>query len=582
METRNERASYYAAMKDFQRARRRAQFEQVMARLTGKSANLFSYDDVRQKLRVKQRPSTRELKEIPLDAIVGSVGRYNDFTRRFLPKRSADQERWAKVRTVATDAQGWPPIEVYQVGDTYFVIDGHHRVSVARQFDSSHIEAYVTQVSTKVPLSPEDQPEDLILKAEYTGFLERTHLDETCPDVDLTLTALGQYQVLEEHVAVHRYFMGIEQQREIPYEAAAAHWCREVYRPVVQVIEDHELLRAFPKRTAADLYIWISEHRAELTRELHWEVGFGAAAADLAVQANTTQQQVLARLADRMLDALVPENLDTGPAPGTWYRERVAPRRDDRLFVDLLVAVDGGEGGRRAQAQALHVAQRDGARVLGMHVVPTEEERQSPAVAEMQAEFEGRCADAGVEGRLIVVVGKVSRVLCEWARWNDLVVISLAHPPHSRPLARLGSNLVTTLQRCPRPVLAVPAEASPTQRLLLAYDGTPKAEEALFVATYLTARWSLALTVLTVPEKGLATPDTLDRARAYLESRDVSAALITREGLVAETILGTAADHGSDLIVIGGYGHSPLVSAVLGSTVDQLLRSTDVPVLICR
>jgi nucleotide-binding universal stress UspA family protein len=283
-----------------------------------------------------------------------------------------------------------------------------------------------------------------------------------------------------------------------------------------------------------------------------------------------------------MLEALVPENLEAGPATGTWYRERVAPRRDDRLFVDLLVGINGGEGGWRALAQALHFAKREEARVLGVHVVSTEEERRSPTVVEMEAEFEGRCADAGVEGRLIVVVGKVSRALCEWARWNDLVVISLAHPPQSRPLARLGSNLVTMLQRCPRPVLAVPAEASPTQRLLLAYDGTPKAEEALFVATYLTARWSLSLTVLTVPEKGLATPDTLDRARAYLESRDVSAVLESREGSVPHTILSVAADHGSDLIVIGGYGHSPLVSAVLGSTVDRLLRHTDVPVLICR
>jgi hypothetical protein len=83
-----------------------------MARLTGKSIDLFAYEDVRQKLKVKGSVS-RGLQDIPLDAIVGSVGRYTDFTRSFLPRRDSDQQRWARVKAQVTDMGGLPPIEVY-------------------------------------------------------------------------------------------------------------------------------------------------------------------------------------------------------------------------------------------------------------------------------------------------------------------------------------------------------------------------------------------------------------------------------------------------------------------------------------
>ena len=91
---------------------------------------------------------------VPLDSIVGSVGRYEDFTRDFLPRRDSDKERWARVEFLANESTGLPPVELFQIGDAYFVNDGNHRVSVARQSGHTHIEAYVTDVHTRVPLSP--------------------------------------------------------------------------------------------------------------------------------------------------------------------------------------------------------------------------------------------------------------------------------------------------------------------------------------------------------------------------------------------------------------------------------------------
>jgi hypothetical protein len=91
--------------------------------------------------------------EIPLDAIAGSVGRYADFTRSFLPRRESAQERWTRVRAAFDRVQDIPPITVFQIGDSYFVLDGNHRVSVARSLGATHIPAHVTVVESRVPLS---------------------------------------------------------------------------------------------------------------------------------------------------------------------------------------------------------------------------------------------------------------------------------------------------------------------------------------------------------------------------------------------------------------------------------------------
>src|SRR5436190_1550722 len=158
--------SILSAVDDFRRARQQAGLRDVLARLTGRSTELLSYDEVVRRLKATGSAETG-LKEIPVDAIAGSVGRPNDFTRDFLPRNDSDENRWARVRLATTDPDvgGLPPIRVYQIGDAYFVIDGHHRVSVARRLGAKEIQAYVTQVSTRVPLSASASAEEIILKS---------------------------------------------------------------------------------------------------------------------------------------------------------------------------------------------------------------------------------------------------------------------------------------------------------------------------------------------------------------------------------------------------------------------------------
>jgi nucleotide-binding universal stress UspA family protein len=134
----------------------------------------------------------------------------------------------------------------------------------------------------------------------------------------------------------------------------------------------------------------------------------------------------------------------------------------------------------------------------------------------------------------------------------------------------------------PRPILAVPAAPAALARPLLAYDGSPKAREALFVATYLAEVWRVPLAVVAVRSAGRPAERLLAEAQRYLEIHEVEAALIEAGGPAPGAILAAAREQESDLLILGGYGGSPVVAAVLGSTVNAVLARAAMPVLVCR
>ena len=575
------RTGFLSAIEDFHDARRKAALEQVLARLRGQPDTLFSYDEVQRLIGERSRVD-RGLKEIPLSAIVGSVGRYGDFTRTFLPRSDTMQDRWARVKTVATDMGGWPPIEVYQLGDTYFVIDGNHRVSVARQMGLNTISAFVTEVRTTVPLTPDMQPEQLIIKARQADFLRRTGLDRSRPDAELSLTEAGAYRKLEEHIRVHRYYMGMEQQREIPLPEAAAHWYDTVYQPVANIIRERGLLQDFPDRTETDLYLWLAEHRAELEEALGWEIAPERAAEDLAGRHGDAAPGVFGKVGEMLLGAFTPDELEPGPPPGEWRAQVMAAHREDRLFCETLVALNGRENGWRALEQAIIVAQREGGVVRGLHVIPEAEAADEGSLKEIQDRFAWRMGEVGLRGRLVVEKGPVARTVCDRARWNDIVIMPLTYPPGTRVLQRLGSGVRTIVQRCPRPLLAVPGEPSELRRALLAYNGSATADEALYVATYLAVRWGTEVVVLTVIDTGRQWHDAPTRVQAYLAAHDVEATYVVRSGDLAENVTDVFRNHACDVIVIGGYGRQPVFELMLGSGLNEVLRVAEAPVLICR
>jgi nucleotide-binding universal stress UspA family protein len=569
------------AVDDFRSARGKANLEKIFARFSKRSINLLPYEEVVKKLRAVESGKI-ELKEIPLDAIVGSVGRYSDFTRSFLPQHDSDEGRWTRVHVAMMKDAGLPPIEVYQIGEAFFVLDGHHRVSIARQMNSPSIEAYVRKVQTKVPLSPEDQPDDIILKSEYTNFLDHTQLDRLRPDAHLEVSELGQYEVLIEYISVHRYFMGIDQNREVSYEEAVEHWHDEIYFPVVKIIRERGILRDFPGRTETDLFLWISKHRAALEESLEWEIDPDTAAKDLVDEISPDPARAASRLGKKVLDIVTPDSLESGPTTGVWRKEHVSSRRRDRLFFDVLAPVSGEEPGWYALEQAYQVVRKEGGRLRGLLVVSSETEKEAEYAQEIQGEFQQRCQQAGVEGSLAIETGTIARKICERARWNDLVIVNLSHPPSKQPIAKLSSGFRNLVRRCPTPIMAVKDEPSMLTKALVAYDGSAKAKEGLFIAAYVANCWEIPLAIIAVNEKGEDTEKILQQASDYLGSRGTKGKLIPKVGDVAEAIINTAQDEAVDWIIMGGYGKSPIMEVALGSAVDQVLRESEIPVLICR
>jgi nucleotide-binding universal stress UspA family protein len=572
-----------SALMDFRFARYRADFEEFKARLRGKSAKLLSFDEVCQKLKAGSTVS-RGLQDIPLDAIIGSVGRYPDFTRQFWPRQDQDADRWARVKAVMTSPCGVPPIEVYQIGQAYFVLDGNHRVSVARELGATRIDAYVTKVFTRVPLSPEIQPDELTVKAECVHFLERTDLDKQRPGADLSLTAAGQYALLERQIETHRCLKELKQRREISYTEAAGCWYDEVYLPVVEIIRAQSLLPDFPGRTETDLYVWISTYWAERVQRLNDPIPVRRAVADFAARFSPNLRRVLTRMGEKLAAKLIPDPLEAGSPAGQWRRELRFTHQDGPLFGDIFVLLNGEKEGWSALEQALRVARREDGRLHGLHVVPAAAQEAHHSAQGVQLEFDRRCREAGVGGGLVSKTGEAGQQIEERAYWADLVVISAAHPPGPGPLARLNSDLANLLRRCDRPVLAIPAAVSEMHRALLAYDGSPKADEALVVAAYLAAseRWNLSLTVVTVADDRRVGPETLAQVQRYLQTQGIQATYQLESGPVAEAVLRAAVTHESDLIIMGGYGFNPALEIALGSTVDEVLRTGGWPVLICR
>ena len=253
------------AREDFEAARFRAFRRAVRAALTRRAHRLISLDQVLEAARLEGQ-ADRGVREIPLDRIVGSAGtaKTRDFDPAFLPISRRLRDRWARVYTAMVEGGEIPPIDVYQVGDSYYVIDGHHRVSVARSLGRDTIAARVTEVRTRAPLGPDVDAAELLRAAEYASFLEATQLDRLRPEARLECSRLGRYDEILKHILGHQYFLGLEG-REATLPEAAASWYDTVYLPITELIRRHGVLEQLPGWTEADVYVEITRRWLELS-----------------------------------------------------------------------------------------------------------------------------------------------------------------------------------------------------------------------------------------------------------------------------------------------------------------------------
>ncbi|HEX5689537.1 MAG TPA: hypothetical protein VFX76_06025, partial [Roseiflexaceae bacterium] len=151
----------HKSLGNFQEARRRALLSGLRDLLRGQSSSMLSFEEVRARLNVRGQRYLG-LRPVPIDHIIGSEGRYSDFDRQFLPLSDQLKQRWSRVDQARQQAVDLPPVDLYKIGDIYFVRDGNHRVSVARQQGVAFIDASVIELVVDIPLGPDLSVRDLL------------------------------------------------------------------------------------------------------------------------------------------------------------------------------------------------------------------------------------------------------------------------------------------------------------------------------------------------------------------------------------------------------------------------------------
>jgi len=254
-----------AAQSEFEKARHQAEVVRLTSWLLGRDARLLPFDAIRRNLR-QQSPLYRGVQDVPIERVIGSVGRYDDMTRTFLPLNDGLKERWIKMAELAR-SEGWPPVELYKVGDAYFVRDGNHRLSAAHQLGYPTIEAHVWEFPEDIVIDPGDSLDTVLNRFRERVFLEMTGLKDRYPDYDIHFTISGRYPEFQAQIEELRQKLCFIDEREVPFEEASDAWYELIYLPSVQIIRESGLLDAFPGRTEADLFAWMSFHRDHLREE---------------------------------------------------------------------------------------------------------------------------------------------------------------------------------------------------------------------------------------------------------------------------------------------------------------------------
>lgn len=271
---------------DFETARRQAFIGAFLDRLRGTPRDLLPLAEVRSRLVVRGQYD-RGIQVVPLSAIVGSQGRSHDFDRRFRPRTTRTAGRWKQVSRARAQQLELPPVVLYKLSGIYFVADGNHRVSVARQAGQADIRAHVTELVVDVPLTPDLDLADLIRLEEQADFFAWTKLGQLRPGCVIDVSNLGGYLELIRHINWQRACLSAVRGTPVSSEEAVCDWYDTVYTPLVAGLRTSDLRRSVRARTEADLYLWVMEHGISrlghlphgqrwLSRLLRWARRYGA------------------------------------------------------------------------------------------------------------------------------------------------------------------------------------------------------------------------------------------------------------------------------------------------------------------
>ncbi len=248
----------YQSEEDFNKAHTKAFINEIQHFLSPEEATLISLNDVKQLIKSNAETYVG-MQVIPIEKIVGSEGRYNDFDNRFFPKSTHLRNRWEHVDQAALSFIDLPPIKVYEISGLYFVRDGNHRVSVAKARGTEFIDAEVVSLQSEIKLKRPDNMKDIvkqIINYEKRVFYTETNFGDITDYWCLDFSRTGRYDVIYNHILTHKYYMNQNREDEVTMEEAITSWFNTVYMPLAIAVEKKKILRAFPGRTIADLYVW--------------------------------------------------------------------------------------------------------------------------------------------------------------------------------------------------------------------------------------------------------------------------------------------------------------------------------------
>jgi nucleotide-binding universal stress UspA family protein len=564
--------TYRNALEDFKRARGKAAMQRFWAGVRGESLDLLQFDEISAKLHAVNK-STKVLQIVPLNKIIGSVGRTSDFDRNFLPLNDADEHRWANVKThmISPISKGLPPVDLYKIGEAYFVLDGNHRVSVAKQAGFKEIEAYVTEIRTKVPIDSSISAEELIRKAAYSDFLEATRLDEYIPGVDFTLNKISDYELLKEHIAVHRYYMGFEASRDIDEKEAALHWYDHVYLPVVAVISESGLQAVMKDFSLTDLYLWVLDQQTRLQEKLEMPIS-----TENALEYSVSMDGKSLRPTTKKLGHVVNETLQAGESSA-----QVTPLQEC-LFRDILVGLSEADENLDAVWEAVFVNRCQDGNIRGLHVLQGADNQEENQKA-LESRFNAILLENRIQGKFLSVEGNVSKTVSNQSLLSDLLVLKLNYPMTGSWINRLSHGIPAILRQGKRPIMIVKGPARHLNHLLLLYDGSLKSKEGLFISACFAAAFGSQLTILSLNTPGVNLSHPVDEAKRYLDKHNLAYRYITEEGNnLADRVNSLVSEVNISTVICGGYRGTGLLDRITGTDVDEILNTVNVPVLICQ
>jgi hypothetical protein len=250
----------------FTRARRREIYRRLFGIISrAPERELLPLDDVRRRVRLFDQ-TYRGVQAIRVDQIVGTASRSDDFDSRWLPRRPDVQARWMRLERAFPDGE-WPPIIVYQVGNSYFVVDGHHRVALAKQKKIDYIDAEVTELRARFPIEEGIDIGRMILAEQQQLFMEESGLERVKPDAIIELSQPHGYVELLEIIHAHAYNLCSSDHRVVAVEEAARDFYDHIYLPTVEAMHSEGVIEAFPNATTGDLFMAVYERRRSLFPE---------------------------------------------------------------------------------------------------------------------------------------------------------------------------------------------------------------------------------------------------------------------------------------------------------------------------